>query len=263
MNIFVIGNRGEGKSTLSLFLAKRIQERRNALVIPIFDPKRTFNSVPHSSDLGVFEDMLENPPAQAISYQPMDLETENDEDEMAEEFSAFFDTLGINYHLGVREGAIRANLRPVILIVDEAWFLQGGMKAHPKLRKVVRLADIKNFYLIQASHRPKDFATRIRFQVDELFLMRQWLPEDIEIIREWCGNEVAQIVNSLPPHNVVRYEMATRKFEVWSHPEAWYENISGDSNNDDEISNGGEDGGGSSDDDSSDEETNSIRTTAS
>jgi len=227
MNILVIGMRGEGKSTLSIFLARRIQKRVKGHVIPIFDPKRTFNSIPHTSDIDEFEELLETE-HDAVAYQPY-TGSDNDKkssDEVAEEFSVFFDSLGIEYHFGQRETATRQNLGPFILVVDEAWFLQGGMSAHPKLERIVRLADSKNFYLIEAAHRPKDFSTRVRAQVDELYLFQQWLKEDLDIIEEWCGSDVAQTVRNLPSHHVVRYEISTKKWEVWSHPAGWYSDIS-------------------------------------
>jgi hypothetical protein len=227
VNILVIGMRGQGKSTLALYLARKIQLAESAHVIAIFDPKRTFNSVPHTSDVEVFEEWLETHLG-AISYQPFARpETEKKStDEIAEEFTEFFNALGVDWHFGLKERAARQNMAPFVLIVDEAWFLQGGMSAHPKLEQIVRLADSKNFYLIECAHRPKDFATRIRAQVDELYIFHQWLEEDLEIVRSWCGDEVANIVSKLPPHHVVRYEISTRTFQVWTHPEGWHSDIS-------------------------------------
>src|SRR5271170_7271345 len=111
--------RTQGKSTLALFIARRIQEKTHGHVIAIFDPKRTFNSVPHTSDFGEFEEFLESE-RDAVSYQPL-TGSDSDKksaDKVTDEFSEFFDTLGIVYHLGVRENVPRKNLGPVILIVD-------------------------------------------------------------------------------------------------------------------------------------------------
>jgi hypothetical protein len=224
MNIYVIGERGQGKSTLSLFLARRIQVAKGAHVIAIFDPKRTFNSIPHTADLDEFSEWLENPPDDAISYQPF-TQTVGDAknaDEVFDAFTQFFDTLGVDYHLGLRDNATRPNLRPVVLIVDEAWFLQSGASAHPRLESLVRLADSKRFFLIQAAHRPKDFSTRIRAQLDELYIFHQWAEEDLQIIAQWCGETVAEAVKDLPPHHVLKFMSSTRTWEVWSHPQGWY-----------------------------------------
>ncbi|HMD54313.1 MAG TPA: hypothetical protein VKJ65_07190 [Phycisphaerae bacterium] len=226
MNIAIIGMRTQGKSTLAIYVARWIQEKRKAHVIAIFDPKRTYNSIPHTSDIGEFEHLLETT-RDAVSYQPLtgSREARKSDDQVMDEFSEFFDALGIDYHLGKRESARRQNLSPFILLVDEAWFLQGGLSAHPRLEDIVRLADAENFYLIQTAHRPKDFSTKVRAQINELYIFQQWLAEDIEIIREWCGEEIAETVRNLPKHHVVRYEIDTRKFEVWSSPEVWYSSL--------------------------------------
>lgn len=231
MNILIIGRRGEGKSTLSYYVAQRIQSRVKAHTPIIFDPKRTFSLIPHTSDIDEFDDLLVTRGIPAIAYQPFASIGDNGSaDEVSDEFDRFFDALGIEYHLGVRENASRPNLGPIVLVVDEAWFLQGGARANTKLERLVRLADSKNFYLIQASHRPKDYSTRIRAQVDELFIFRQWLEEDIEILREWCGDEVAELARSLKPHEVIRYEIHTSKWELWNDPRGWYRAISEESN---------------------------------
>lgn len=225
MNIYVIGQRGMGKSTLALFLARRIQSAVHAHVIPVFDPKRTYNSIPHTSDLDAFNDFLENPPGNAVAYQPFSQNAALDSktsDEVYEAFTEFFDVLGIEYHLGVREDASRPNLAPVALIVDEAWFLQSGGTAHPRLQTLVRLADSEKFFLIQAAHRPTDFSPKVRAQADELYIFRQWLVDDLRVVAEWCGDDVAETVRNLPPHHVVKFVVSDRTWQVWNHPTGWY-----------------------------------------
>ncbi|HMD54154.1 MAG TPA: hypothetical protein VKJ65_06390, partial [Phycisphaerae bacterium] len=89
------------------------------------------------------------------------------------------------------------------------------------------------------AHRPKDFSTKVRAQINELFIFQQWLSEDIEIVREWCGEEIATIVRNLPKHHVVRYEIDTRKFEIWSNPKVWYSSLKQE-NDENGNPNGGE-----------------------
>lgn len=217
---------------MALFLAERIQRRRGAHTIALFDPKRTYHAIKHTSNLDELEELLVTQTS-PVAYQPFASVSEKDSaDEVSEEFDRFFDALGIEYHLGVRERPSRPDMAPVVLVVDEAWFLQGGARANTKLERLVRLADSRNFYLLQASHRPKDFSTRIRAQVDELYLFRQWLEEDIEIIREWCGEEVSELVRMLPPHHVIRYEISTGTHELWAKPLGWYRPIAEKSNDD-------------------------------
>lgn len=220
MNIAVMGRRGMGKSTLARFIAERIKIRRNAHTILIFDPKRTFQAIPHTSDLGEFEEMITDTDFQEVAYQPLGIDEESRD--MDAEFDAFFRALGVEYHLGLGEQSPRKNLSPVVLIVDEAWLLQQRGSMNPNLANLVRLADSENFYLIQAAHRPSDFGTATRSQLDEIYLFRQWLASDLDIIREWAGDDIAEKVATLPRFHVIRYEIGTQTFEVWDKPEAWY-----------------------------------------
>lgn len=228
MNILVIGRRGNGKSTLSLFIGRRIQEKRSGHTIAIFDPKRTFNSVAHTSDLDEFEELLQQN-SDAVSFQPYrnpDLKNRSTDD-VSEQFNQFVDRLGIERHFGVMEGASRPDLGPVVVIADESWFLQAGQRVNPSLDDMVRLADEKNFFLIQTAHRPNDIAPKIRAQANELYLFRQWLDDDVQIIETWSSPEVAHIVSTLPKHHVVRYEVDAQKFELWNDPTGWYTDLKG------------------------------------
>jgi hypothetical protein len=222
MNIAVMGRRGEGKSTLTLFLSKRIQERVGAHTVAIFDPKRSFKTVPHTSDIEEFEAAMETRGNWAVAYQPSGRNEEMESVEVSEQFDEFIEALGIEFHLGVRDNPPRNNLRPFVLVVDEAWLLQSRGTVNGSLANLVRLADSKNFYLIQVAHRPNDFGTATRAQVDELFLFRQWLESDLDIIAEWCGEEVAEKVAALPLHHLVRYEICSGKSEDWNKPSAWF-----------------------------------------
>ena len=212
-----------GKSTLARFVAERIQTRVHAHTILIFDPKRTFKTIPHTSDTAELEEMITDPKFREVAYQPLGLdETLDEARNMSEEFDAFYSALGIEYHLGMGDKASRKNLAPVVLVIDEAWLLQLRGSMNPHLANLVRMADSQNFYLIQAAHRPTDFGTATRAQLDEIFLFRQWLADDLDIIRVWASDEISEKVATLPRFHVVRYEIGTQTFEVWDKPEAWY-----------------------------------------
>jgi len=230
MNLFIIGRRTQGKSTLAIYLARFIQRKVNAHTIFIFDPKRTYKSVPYTSDLGEFESLIEKSGHDAVAYQPFrqpTSDTENDRDAVNSEFVAFVDALAIERHLGVEHGARRPTIGPIIIIVDEAWYLQKSNFGNNALEKLVRLADTDKVYLIQVSHRPGEFYTGCRAQSDELYFFRQWLASDIEVVREWCGDEVAGIVETLPDHHVLRVEVNSGRTELFDRPEVWFSNIKG------------------------------------
>lgn len=228
MIILVIGRKGQGKSTLALSLAKQVQEKTgNAHVIPVFDPKYTYKSLPHTSDPETFSKMLERP-GFAVAFRPAPSggSDEKSGDVMTAEFAAFMDAISIEEHLGREQNASRKNLGPVVVILDEVWFLQSGNQIDPRLDMLIRLSDSKMLFLILAAHRPTDFSPRIRAQADEIYFFQQVLPGDLAAIRDLCGDAVADQVATLPKHHVLRYSVPDNRAEVWSDPSAWYLEIS-------------------------------------
>lgn len=223
MNIGIIGRRGEGKSTLAEHVALHIQREAGAHTIVIFDPKRTFKNVAHTNNLEVFDDLIEKPGLGIVSYQPYSGSTVQGET-VAEEFTMFCEALGIEKHLG-DDAPSRPDLGPVVMVVDEAWLLQSGSQIHPWLEKLVRLADLKEFFLIQLAHRPGDFSPKVRAQLDELFIFRQFLPSDVSVIEEMAGSEIAGLVEELPSHHVIDFHVSSGKFENWNEPKNWYIDI--------------------------------------
>lgn len=228
MIILVIGRKGQGKSTLALSLAEQVQQKTDAHVIAIFDPKYTYKSIPHTSDPDVFSEMLERGGVRAIAYRPAPAGSGEDRggDAMAAEFAAFMDAISIEAHLGREQNASRKNLGPVVLVLDEVWFLQSGNTIDPRLDMLIRLSDSKMLYLILAAHRPTDFSPRVRAQADEIYFFQQILPGDLQAIRDLCGDAIAERVATLPKHHVLRYSVPDNASEVWDDPQAWYIEIS-------------------------------------
>lgn len=224
MNIGITGRRKQGKSTLAFFLARRIQSRKDGHTVAIFDPKHCYKNVPGTSNREEFEEMLERGGG-AVAYRPLpaslSVEQMSDEDMMRQEFAEFMDALGIEQHLG-RVDARRKNLGTVILIIDESWYLQNATQADPWIKTLIRLADSDRVFLLLCTHRPVEFNTGIRAQMDEFFFFRQFLESDLESIEAIGGPELAGSVRSLGDHQVLRYEVNTGKMELWADPSSWY-----------------------------------------
>ena len=226
MIILVMGRKEEGKSTLAMFLAQRIQRRVNGHVIAVFDPKHCFNRWPKTSDLDEFEELLTKT-STAVTYQPLPAGQQTIDDEtIGEEFDAFMDALAIDEHLGRRSDARRHDLSPSIIIVDEFSYLERG-QAPAWIETLVRLARKPDVYLLLAAHRPVEFSTQLRSQADELFFFNQTAPADLRAIEEVASPEIAEVVRTLPKRHVVRYEVASRDSQVWATPEAWYVDLEG------------------------------------
>lgn len=226
MNITVEGQKYEGKTTLAFFLACRIQDRTHAHKIVIFDPKWAFKNkefkcggkirtVEHSESIDEFE-ALTHEPGTAVAFRPRVDFGQDDEESIAEDFTAFCEAIQLEHFLKHPPD------EPIILLVDEAYHLQHGSYVHPALAAANRLATEGKIYIIQATHGPKEVAPLMRRQMDEYFEFRQQDSVDLDTIAERCGRECAERIATLPLHWCVKFVARDRTWTVWSHPEAWY-----------------------------------------
>jgi hypothetical protein len=227
VNYGLVGRRGEGKTTLALYLGRRIRRQLEGHCTVFFDPKRSLRAIRSTSDYDELSEIMESGQIEEVAFvPPFAFNSEEPPKHIVQEsFVGFVQTLAIEEHLGSREPA-RENLSAIVIAIDEAWNLQDAREMQPHLAGLVRLADKDKVFLIQATHRPAEFSTTYRAQVDVWFLFRQWLPADLDVIEESCGQEVREIVARLPRHHVVRYEVNSGSFAVWSDPAAWYSPIS-------------------------------------
>lgn len=238
MNIAVIGQKYEGKSTLALVLACRIRYHAKAFRIPVFDPKWAFrNSTPiidghsirlaHTEDIAEFSELMfndypEEDSPDVVCFRPgLDFD---DNESIAREFTSFCESIEL-------ENLLRnPPERPIVILVDEASYLQDGRYTHPWLANTNRLAVKDKLYMLQAVHAPKEISPKIRREMDEFYFFRQNEPVDLDAITERCGVECAEIVSRLPLHHVLKFDAKTRTYELLDHPEKWFTEISKESN---------------------------------
>src|SRR5271163_4433508 len=179
MNIFVIGRKYQGKTTLAIDLARRIRDRMNGYKVLVFEPKWTFRSVPHTEDIAEFSDMLDDPEIdEAMLYAGGNVSDDEAKDADAkmvrQDFTEFYNTSGM-------EGFLRnPPERPVVVVVDEAYYLQGNGYVHPLLSRMMRLASEGKLYIIMAVHRPVDLDPAVRGKADEFFLFNEFEPGDLK-----------------------------------------------------------------------------------
>lgn len=224
MNIYCVGRKYHGKTTLAVFLARRIRAQKNGYKFVVFEPKwAAIRSLPSTENLEQFKEFYahdEFPDADGLVYLPANAFSEDDAEQVRDDFSAFCEALDMD--------ALLRNPpeRPFIVVIDEAYYLQGRGYLHPWLGRMMRLATEKKLYIIQCAHRPVQLTPDIRGQADSFFWFFQSLPEDLEVIAELCDEETAEEVSRLPKHHVISYDVETRTREVWSDPGAWYTDLS-------------------------------------
>jgi hypothetical protein len=221
MNIFIFGRKYTGKSTVALYLARRIQKQTHGYKILVFDPKWTFRSVRGTDDISEFESLLDDPKLQEIAFRPGSEEPDStkkdaDNETLTRDFTDFY------HAIGMTELLRNPPERPLIIVLDEAMNLKG----HPLLHRMMRLATKGKLYLIMACHRPVEIEPTLRAQGDEFYFFNQFEIRDIETTEEMVGPEVAELTTTLPDHHLVQYKVNGRTFEKWERPEAWYDDIS-------------------------------------
>lgn len=212
MNSIVIGTRGEGKSTLALWLANQT----HAAVI-VFDPRAMYGGhVVESSDELI--DALDShlyEDGEPIVYQ-FDAEPE----------VAFADMASVLFpprSEGERGG--------FALIVDEAGELQGPNTILPELRLAVARHPLEGdlrVHIIQTTHRLAEYSGKTKTVFDHLYIFRTQNPRDLSMLVDFTDSpELVDIVRNLPPHHLVHYAASRREdgrpqWELWDDPGVWF-----------------------------------------
>lgn len=212
MQAILIGVRRQGKSTLSLYLARKCANEGagNGGVI-IFDPNnqfRTIHAVYTTEDL---QWELEKNEIREVRFLP-------DTDNIRASFDAFanvvWNTIGGTYSL----------------IIDEADELQSPNTIEPMYARFVRRApteiDAPNtVHLFSATHQIADFNRIVKALASDWYMFRTILARQLDAIAEQWGEEIAEHVSQLPPYTFVHAwlgEGGERKFEIISDPASWY-----------------------------------------
>lgn len=214
MNVLISGTRGEGKSTLALFLA-----RQWGPTVVFFDPKGNVSAgiVVYSPD-----DLLEHLEKEDYilkdGYTTLPLIYRADKPH-EEAFTEMAEALFPRRFEGYKG--------KIAVIVDEANELQSPHTIVPQLRRIVAQAPADKVMVIQATHSISEWNNKCRSTMDELFLFRQIGPRNYTLVQEYCGTEVADIVcdESFPQHHCVQFFFGRRdgkQFIVRDKPEEWF-----------------------------------------
>lgn len=204
-NYLLIGNRKQGKSTLSMVLANV----HNDLVV-IFDPNGQFPEVPRVPIAELDQTIQEWSESESDSHLwlrvgPLD----------TGEISSTFDALA----------AVLFNWENYSLIVDEANSLQTSNKINPSLDRLLRRSP-SSVAIVQNTHRVKDTNTNTRFHSADWWVFLNERAVDLDAIeREWGNEEIVREIRELDAYQCVhiwRGHGGRIEFSTWDKPEEWY-----------------------------------------
>lgn len=212
MNTIVTGTRGEGKSTLSLWLAKQWSQ-----TVVIFDPRGTFEG--KGIEVDNTYDLLEH------IYSQDYLDGESPAPLILNEDAPVADVFG-NAIRALFPAKFRGSEGRIAIVVDEARQLQSPHTIDEQLDRLIRQAPIQRVLTVQNTHQLMDWNSATKSVMDEVYLFRQVGPRNRVVAEEHFGPEVAEIVERLPRHHCVRCWFARKSdddqmFEVWDNPERW------------------------------------------
>lgn len=124
----------------------------------------------------------------------------------------------------------------ISVIVDESANLQSSQYISPALNRLVGQHPLMDVQVIQTAHEIREWNSKGKSVMDEMYLFHQIGPKNYERIKELCGEDVAEEVASFEPkskndprfHYCVRYsfkELLTddgKRWEVWEDPKKWF-----------------------------------------
>lgn len=219
MNVIISGTRGEGKSTLSLWIARMFAD-----TVVIWDPRGTFSACGiECNDVDELFDALDDKrylPTNKSLPKPLPLVLRCDDitpamfgDAMRRIFPSYFRFKG-----------------KIAIIIDEARELQSPHWIEPQLNRLIRQHPMDRVAIIQNTHQLMDWNSATKSVTDDVYLFRQTGPRNKKVLDEHFGSEVADVVMELPKHHIVHCWFDNRgtekPWEVMSNPSQWNEQIS-------------------------------------
>jgi len=211
LNSICVGTRGEGKSTLALYLANQ-----SHTAIVVFDPRGMFDGhIVYSA--GELEEALDQ--EDYLDGQPIVYRFDH-----GDANQAFEEMARVLFPPQFTRGGFA-------LIVDEAGDLQSSQSINLELRRAIAQHPTQGemrVHMIQTSHRISEFNGKTKTCLDYIYQFRTNNPRDHQALVDFTDDPaIVEVVRELPPHHLVRYEFKRREdggpqWEVWNDPGAWF-----------------------------------------
>jgi hypothetical protein len=198
------GRRTQGKTTLFDFLCRKLTYQAR------FSPRITlpargahFHSSPERE---VFDRTM----------KAKETATVVPDHQVDETFMDYMRVVSVWYRRNEQE-LIKSNTGMAIL-VDEARF--SGVRESEDLDWLMRCTQQNLVHIYFTVHRPKDLHPDIRAIADFWYVFNVTQPHDLEVLKEECGEYVANMAPNMRAREFVFYDVATQKHRHWKPEEA-------------------------------------------
>ena len=194
-----IGRKEQGKTTLGYHLARSMPTR------VIFDPREHFFTSPCvEEDSSNLLELLDT--KQEVIIKPPDFYPEH------------FNNTCEQLRTWIREN----REEEFALLVDESYDVKTPDFMPPALDWLMRKTKRKQVRIIFTMHRPVDVATDVRALADHWFMFHMTLENDLKIVRDRCGSEVAEMVSTLKEREFIDWDDGRATWRKVSDAQAWY-----------------------------------------
>jgi hypothetical protein len=194
-----IGRKEQGKTTLGYHLAHSLPTR------VIFDPREHFftGGIEVEEGVGLY-DLLDT--HAEVIVKP------------ADHYPEHFEIVCDQLRHWIREN----HDEEFALLVDEAYDIKTPEYMPASLDWLMRKTKRKQTRIIFTAHRPVDISTDIRALSDNWFIFQSTQEHDLRIIKERCGQEVADAVMTLRPREFINWDDSIGRWTKFSDSNAWY-----------------------------------------
>lgn len=204
MIYLVIGRRKLGKTTLALWMARRLPKRA------VLDPRdlihypsaERVSSAPDASE--AVAEMLDDPRQHEVIYHPY-------EDDLDLAFN--------EWARGLKQAAIEFPDATWAIVIDEASFYDLGSPSSP-FQWLAKCTAHERVHIIITAHRPQDVPAKIRAIADHWFIFSIRQEHDLKAVRE-RSDALAREVEKLTGRDFVHWNDTSATMSVNRHPHTW------------------------------------------
>lgn len=212
MVYLIIGRRKRGKTTLGRYMVNQSPRRA------VFDPRKVIPVGPEgvrvTTALALHDvafPALEAGEVTEVLYTP-------DSDDLAGPLNTFACEL--------KRWTVEHPSAPLGVLIDELGWIEAARRDPPALRRALRNCEPEIFDVFITCHRPTDVPVNTRAIADSWIVFHCVQEHDLDVIRERCNEQVAQLVAQLDGRAFIVYDDAlgtvTRYREQPGVVSAWY-----------------------------------------